>query len=353
VLVSLTALKTGDRVLGVRAGMSDGVKYDIPYDVYRGLGLDPTLLPVTQMWLRGGKWVSKEEMDSGLPIQEIGTKSGIIKEVVKSKLNTGVDVVKIVSMEDKERLLKWKNDLRAKYFYALYGVHIGKPIDFNINPAIKPDWLDNVVEHHIQTSSTGLNYFSVFGKKQREALKEYSKWRSCTIFNSMVGDKVFTVNSESKTSRDIFSGGVGVWRYGGMVESLSLGGHGNTCDHGHKLKYVHYAVNMSIKSVVSFGVECISDFFVVDNSVVDVLSKIQECVTSETRLMSFVTQTGKLDACIDGYSDYHDVMKDCVHDPQKRWLDLMVNNKLPLLGYLWGLFEHRNYVHKNHSFLLK
>jgi len=347
VITSLTALKHSNKILGVRMGLSDGSKYDIPYTDCRRMGLDPSLLPSVQVWLSDGKWVSQEELDSWTTVKELNRNSPILRTLLTS---SGVLGGKINLDIDKCVLAEKKYDIRKKYQTALYGGVTPSSVFETYghrtkNPAIKDSWVDEAVEYNLRTHDNDFNH-TLFGKWQVYVLGEYSRWRSKGLFDDESLHIRFSLDRKNRDIAHRLAGGHDDgyfnWCYDGMIDTMFFDSD-SVCDMGFRSRYKHFARNMITNKVISFGADTMSELFYVGDGVLEVLYGLQETVSLEIRLMDFLVNTGKSKACLDGLGNYGAV-RDFVYSQNRveslhaKMLDSFKVSKLPIVGHMWGIY---------------
>lgn len=141
--------------------------------------------------------------------------------------------------------------------------------------------------------------------RQFSVIQKYFRWRTRVRFREIVKDtSLQTLPKKAKSMANII-GDEEDWVYDGCVDTGYFGG--GQCELGHALRYEHYAISPSTGREIIFGIKCVSDFFGIDPKRLRGISKVQDEILEEIKIIVFIMETDKHNQYIQKY--YPDLMK--------------------------------------------
>lgn len=141
--------------------------------------------------------------------------------------------------------------------------------------------------------------------RQFNVIQKYFRWRTRVRFQEIVKDTSLQALPKKAENMAKIIGDDMDWVYDGCVDTGYFGG--GQCELGHALRYEHYAVSPSTGREIIFGVKCVSDFFGIDPKRLRGISKVQDEVLEEVKIIVFIMETNKYTQYIQKY--YPDLMK--------------------------------------------
>lgn len=132
-----------------------------------------------------------------------------------------------------------------------------------------------------------LNLFTFFTQQQSNFLMEYYEKYTIYLFNKLTGSLRLGVSKHKIAVLNKLKG-EGDWMFAGMRD------HGNervSCELGHSLRYAFKAINRSSGNSLIFGSTCVGDFFDLDVEAIKALTKLQDTMQKELKLMVTIMET--------------------------------------------------------------
>lgn len=156
-------------------------------------------------------------------------------------------------------------------------------------------WDDNWIREYLEfkearfKGNTGI--YECMNFNQRDAVKKYFRWASKKLFYKLCKNTALKVNPDKTKTLSNIMGSVQDWIYDGCEDTGYRGG--GRCALGHLLRYKHFAVSPSTGALLTFGVNCASDFFIIEADRLRMLVRVQTVILEEIKKILFIGITGK------------------------------------------------------------
>ena len=271
-------------VVGIRI-KKDNTLYDIDIEPFRGKPLDIDILPSLVMREYGDLIMTEEEFQSKQTIAELPFSENLVGELKA--------YIKQYRLNDRY--------LRAAYFNRI------KKLRQEYYTYLPDAWLKDFAEYHEDNFGGNRNIYTVFNDVQRNLIVDYFRWRSKVLFDEAKQNRVLRKSMKKAHLLADIMGDAEDWYYDGSVDTGYMGG--GHCTLGHALRYKHFAVSRSTNVEVVFGATCMSDFFDLDKTLLDNISKAQDKMIKEIKVISYLMDSDRFGTYKEEYSELWDIMK--------------------------------------------